>query len=148
MKRCFIILVAIFILGISVISCSDKNEGLSERDDIDIDFALLSATIREAEYYKIMEDADTYIGSLIRAVGTYFPLYFSQNGKTYHYVIIVPGDDCCQIGFEFKLPGDNINPDDYPAARTKIEVIGTLSRYDERGTSYIYIAAEEVNILN
>jgi len=116
--------------------------------DVDIDFTLFSRTIVEAEFQNIIDNSEQYMGKTIRVIGTYFPLFMAESGTTYHYIIIVAGDECCQLGFEFLRDGDYVVPDDYPAQGTLIEIIGVLDRYEEFGTSYIYLAVLEMSIVN
>jgi len=144
MRKCFIILCAILILCISSVSCS--NDKKSDSGAIDVDFASLSATIAEALYYNVVNNAADYMGQRIRATGTYYPMTYPQNDYIYHYIIVVQGDECCQLYFEFRLPEDDIDYDDFPPAMTYIEVTGILSRYVEKGASYIYLADSEIVI--
>ena len=113
-----------------------------------MDLTGLSQTLVEAQYEHILANSADFLGKTIRVIGTYFPLYMAQYDTTYHYVIIVFGDECCQLGFEFKRDGDYVVPDDYPAMNTLIEVTGVLDRYEERGISYLYIAVTELILLN
>jgi len=145
MKKLLIIFCFLFTLSIFAISCS--GDRLSDRDDLDVDFAGLSATIAEALFHNVNGNPDEYMGQTIRAVGTYKPFFYPQNRSLYHYVIVVQGDECCQLFFEFKIPGDNMDLDNFPKEGVRIEVIGVLSRYVDGGASFVYLADSELNIL-
>ena len=141
MKKCLILLCAMIFIGIIIAGCS--NGETNERGEVDIDLTALSATLVEAEYQNMLANFDNYAGKTIRAVGTYYTLFMESTGRHYHYVIVVTGDECCQLGFEFKRDGDHTVFDDYPAVNAVIEVIGVLDRYDENGTTYMYIDVTE-----
>jgi len=145
MKKSLLVLSLILILSISAISCSDN--GIIERDDLDVDFHGLSATDTEALYHSINNNPADHMGQTIRAVGTYYPLLIPQSRSLYHYVVVVPGDECCQLLFEFKISGDNMDLSNIPKEGTRIEVTGVFSRYVEDGVSYIYLADSELNTI-
>jgi len=145
MKKYLILLCALLLLGTSAIGCS--SEGHSDIHDVDVDLTLLSATVLQAEFENIISNSENYLGQTIRVIGTYNPLFYEQTGNYYHYVIVVSGDSCCQMGFEFKRADNYKVPDDYPERNARIEVIGTLDRYTEQGTSYLYLDVIEMNIL-
>ena len=102
----------------------------------------------EALYHNVINNAADYMGQTIRVSGTYHPMTFSQNINTYHFIIVVPGDECCQLYFEFRLPEEDTDPDSFPPILTLIEVTGVLSRYTERGVTYLYLADSEMIIKN
>jgi len=146
MKKYLLVLFVLLFLGVSAVGCSNDTD--SEGNEVDIDLTGLSQTMVEAQYENILANSADYLGKTIRVIGTYFPLYLAQYDTTYHYVIIVFGDECCQLGFEFIRDGDYVVPDDYPAMNALIEVIGVLDRYEERGISYLYLAVKEFILLN
>jgi len=154
MKKCLIVLCFLLLFGISVISCSNETESdevagdetAIERDDVDVDLTGLSQTIVQAEFQNILSNTDNYIGKTIRASGTYYTLFSDKTGNHYHYIIIVQGDECCQLGFEFKRDGDYAVPDDYPKKNAVIEVTGILKRYEELGNSYLYLAVKDITV--
>jgi len=145
MKKSLILLSVLIIISLLVISCSD--DGIIKRDDLDVDFDGLSLTVAEDLYHDINNNSEDHMGQTIRAVGTYYPLFIPQSRSLYHYVVVVPGDDCCQLLFEFRISGDNMDLDNFPKEGTRIEVIGVFSRYVEGGVSYVYLADSELNIL-
>jgi len=146
MKRYLILLCALLFLSVSAANCS--NDTGSEASEVDLDLTGLSQTLVEAQFENILSNSEEFLGKTIRVIGTYFPLYMAEYDTTYHYVIIVYGDECCQLGFEFKRDGDYAVPDDYPALNEPIEVIGVLGRYEEWGTSYLYLAVKELILIN
>jgi hypothetical protein len=113
-------------------------------NDIDIDLSNLSMTMIQSEYVRILSNPADYSGKTIRAYGTYFSLRFGNPPNRFHYIIIVPGDECCQMGFEFKRDGEYVYPDDYPAQNTMIQITGTLYRDEAIG---IYIAVDDFLVI-
>jgi len=146
MKKYLIVLFILLLLGVSAAGCSSDNE--NEENEVDVDLTGLSQTIVEAQFQHIMANSADFLGQTIRVIGTYYQLTFGEPATTYHYVIIVFGDECCQLGFEFKRDGDYKVPDDYPAMNELIEVIGVLGRYEEWGSSFLYLEVKELILLN
>jgi len=142
MRKCLILLCLLFIVCLSVIGCA----GESERNDVDFDVDLtsLSSTMVQAEYERIVSNSEDYIGKTIRASGTYRIMANNDTGDFAHYIIIVQGDDCCQMGFEFKRDGDFSFPGDYPKPNAVIEITGVLDTHKAFGASYLYIEAHDL----
>ena len=138
-----ILLFALTFFSIFAISCSND----AGDSDVDVDLSKLSTTMAQAEYENIVSNSGKYIGKTIRAAGTYYDTY-NSTGENFHYIIIIQGDECCQLGFEFKREGEYSAPDDYPAISSPIEVTGILSRGDDRGFPYLYLASAEITELN
>jgi len=164
MRRYLMVLCVFLFLVVSAAGCSnnagnERNdtetetseagiEAESEINEVDVDLTSMSQVLIEAQFENIISNSEDFIGKTIRVIGTYFPLYMAEYDTTYHYVIIVYGDDCCQLGFEFRLDGDHVGPDDYPDLNEMIEVTGVLGRYEEYGTSYLYLAVKELIFTN
>jgi len=143
MKKSVILLCALVFFCILAISCSNDTGD----SDVDVDLSVLSTTMAQAEYENIIINSGKYIGQTIRASGTYFMSIDDLTGDYYHYIIIIPGDDCCQMGFEFKRDGEYAVPDDYPERNAAIVVTGILSRGDDRGFPYFYLSSGEMTIV-
>ena len=140
-----LIIVCLILLCITGCSDADETSGI----DIDIDLSELSRIMVQAEFQNIHTNWEENVGKTIRVNGLYYSLFWEQTGLHYHYVMIAEGDDCCpRTGFEFKLVGDSVFPDDYPAQYTMIEVTGIFGRYEERGATYPYLAVDEIVILS
>jgi hypothetical protein len=116
--------------------------------DVDIDLSELSMTMIQAEYARILSNADDYSGKTIRVVGAYYTLFFENPGTRFHYIIIIPGDECCQEGFEFRRAGDYDFPGDYPSQNAMIQITGTLRRDEDIGLSYLYIAVDDFLVIS
>ena len=144
MKRMLTTAIAICLICLLITGCGDA-AATESRDDIDVDFTILSSTIATAKFNDIFTDSSEYLGQTIRVSGAYFYIYLAQTDKVYHFVTVVDGDACCRMGFEFRLPGITEFPDDYPDAETIIEVIGVLSIYEELDSPFLYLAVEELN---
>ena len=126
----------------------EEARGVEDARDIDIDLSELSRIMVQAEFQNILTNSADNIGKTIRVNGLYYSLFWEQADRHLHYVMIVDGDECCRMGFEFMLVGDSVFPDDYPAQYTLIEVTGIFSRYNELGATYLYLAVDEIVILS
>jgi len=142
MKNLFILLFLTIFICIPVIGCaSDVKE-----HDVDIDFSDLSMTMIQAEYQRILSNSEDYMGKTIKMNGTYYSFQIDEAGNIAHFVIIIPGDDCCQMGFEFKRGENYVYPADYPAQNAMIMVTGTLDKHEQFGAVYIYIDVDEFSV--
>jgi len=139
MKKCFLLICLCVFIGIFITGCS----GDTVRSDVDIDLTELSITMMQAEFNRIISDSDDYIGKTIRAGGTLRTMLIDNAGNYAHYIVVIPGDDCCWSGFEFKRDESYNFPRDYPRQDASIVISGTLSRYRESGVTYLYIAVDE-----
>jgi len=128
----------------------DSTEGQkpdeSDKANVDIDLTRLSATMLAAEVTNIYNNGNANIGKTIRVRGDYFNFYNAEMDIHFHYVLTLNEDDCCQEGFEFRLSGDHVYPDDYPQIGTSIEVTGVFSSYEELGMIFYYLATDEITI--
>jgi len=144
MKKYIVLLCLILFTALLVTGCAnDESE-----NDVDIDLSELSMTMIQAEYARILSNADDYVGKTIKAYGAYYTLLFSNSGTRFHYIIIVPGDECCQMGFEFRRGDDYDFPDDYPSQNAMILITGTLLKDEEIGASYLYIAVDDFLVIS
>jgi len=148
-------LIIVCLILLCITGCSDAEEASDAEEtsdiviNIDIDLSELSRIMVQAEFQNIHTNWEENMGKTIRVNGLYYYLFWEQTGLHYHYVMIAEGDDCCpRTGFEFKLVGDSVFPDDYPAQYTMIEVTGIISRYEELGVTYLYLAVDEMVILS
>jgi len=114
---------------------------------VDVDLTVLSSTMVYAEVYNMMVRPDDYIGKVVKMRGPYYASYYDETGKYYHYVIIEDATACCQQGLEFIWDGGHTYPDDYPENNTNIEVVGVFGSYEELGSTYYYLAAADISIL-
>jgi len=140
MKRFVTLLLVLCLFCALVAGCSGGGGG----SDVDIDLTSMSTTMAQAEFRRLVMDAERYAGRTIRASGAYFTFFFDGTNQRYHFVTIVDGDDCCREGLEFRLTGDPVFPDDFPAENTFVEVTGTLGRYQELGQWFIYVSTDEI----
>ena len=114
---------------------------------VDVDLTVFNATMLSAEVRNIYSNGNEYMGKTIRVSGPYSYASNEALGIQYHYVITKQGDACCQEGFEFILNGGHAFPDDYPKVGTSIEVDGVFGNYEEDGSSYYYLAIDDIFIL-
>jgi len=143
MKKSLIIFCMLLFSMILIIGCTE----VDTISDVDIDLTELSATLMEAEYQRIISNAEDNIGKTIKTYGTYRTLIIDEAGNYAHFIVIVAGDDCCWLGFEFIRDGDYVFPNDYPAQNSRILITGTLDSYFIYGSSYVYIAVDDFNIV-
>ena len=100
------------------------------------------------QVYNMMQAPDDYLGQTIKVNGTYFPLFYEQTGKYYHYVMIKDAQACCQNGIEFVWDEwTHVYPDEYPAENTEIQIVGTYDVYEEEGYNYYHIDIDEIIVL-
>ena len=122
--------------------CSD----VSDERETDIDLTNLSQTVMQAEYQRILSNAESYVGQSIKLQGTYLPMIHDINNVS-HYIIIIQGDDCCQMGFEFKRSDDHIFPDDYPVRNSLIRLTGVLETYKAQGSSFLIVSVDDFTVI-
>ena len=113
---------------------------------VDFDLTALSSTMVYAEVYNIMTEPDDYIGKTIKMKGPYYTTFYEETNLYYHYVIVEDATACCAQGLEFIWNGEHICPDDYPEEESKIEVAGVFGSYDELGSTYYYLAVDNIFI--
>jgi len=142
MKKCVITVCFIFIAVMAVAGCAGQSEN-TDKAPVDIDLTELSMTMIQAEYERIVSSPDENIGKTISVYGSLLTYIYDADYKLAHFVIIVQGDECCQMGFEFKIDGDYEFPDDYPQQNSMIKITGTLNIHEIFGTEYLYIAVDE-----
>jgi len=132
-------------LAVSAVGCN-QNSGAAT-DGIDVDLTKLSSTMLTAEIDNIFKNSADYIGKTIKLSGPYRTIFFSASNQTQHFILIKDGDACCEEFMEFKLNGDRKFPDDYPEDNTLVEVVGEFNSYDERGSTYYYLKADDLKII-
>jgi len=144
MKKLLFLIFLTTLISIYAIGCAND---INERD-VDIDLSELSMTMIQAEYQKIISNPEDYMGKTIKVYGSYYILPLDNAGNIAHYVIIVQGDECCQMGFEFKRDGNYVYPEDYPSQNSMIQITGTLDKHEQFGAVYIYIDVDELTIIS
>jgi translation initiation factor 1 (eIF-1/SUI1) len=119
-------------------------EGSSE---VDVDLTSLSSTMVYAEVYNMMINPEEYIGKTIKISGQYYASWFEETEQYYHGVIISDATACCSQGLEF-IWDDNTHtyPDEYPEDYTEVEIIGVFDSYEELGSTYYYIATDDITV--
>ncbi|MDR2598797.1 MAG: hypothetical protein LBC73_00800, partial [Oscillospiraceae bacterium] len=123
-------ILAITLMFISLFLNACGGEADTDTDIEIIDLTVLRANLRTAQIANIYQNPSQYVDKIIRVQGV-FTYAISQNGDLFTYVLTIDGDDCCQEGFEFRLSGDPIFPDDFPKDRATIIIEGTIKNYQE-----------------
>jgi len=100
-------------------------------NDVDVDFTILSTTLIQAEYHRIGADMGNYIGKTMRMPGRYDPIP-TDNGQVVHVLMLMDGDECCQMGVEFRLKDGEA----YPAMGAMIEITGVLT---DAGYGHVFL---------
>ncbi|MCL2200375.1 MAG: hypothetical protein FWB75_00285 [Oscillospiraceae bacterium] len=114
--------------------------------NVDIDLTELSTTMMQARFHHILSNAEDYLGQTIRVRGQYHNMPFGD--EYLHFVMIIPGDECCRMGFEFMRAGDYVYPDDFPAQYGALEIKGVLTRgFDGTFGNFLYLAVDDVFII-
>ena len=135
------------LLSAFLVGCAGNSEAV---DDVDVDFTTLNSVMAEGEFRYITANSEDYIGKTIRANGELISLFIGAYDRYYRYIAITEGDAVCcpPEGFEIRLTGANVVDDDYPESGTIIEVTGVLSRLDEFGTGFLFLAVDEIIIVS
>jgi uncharacterized membrane protein YcgQ (UPF0703/DUF1980 family) len=104
-----------------------------------------------AQINDVLLNRDDYMGKMIKLEGIF--LSGEAGGREYCYVIR-KGPGCCgddgQVGFEVSWdPPDKavIGENLYPKRNDWVEAQGVLSKYEEYGSSFLYLALAELNVL-
>jgi len=114
---------------------------------VDVDLTALSSTMAQAEFINILTNPSDYLGKTIRVRGPYFNINFQEFGEVFHFVMVIEGDECCRMGFEFILSGDYAYPDDFPSQYARIEITGVLSVIEHGEQNFLYLATDEITLL-
>ena len=105
--------------------------------DADIDLTKMTSDLVYASVYNILMTPNDYVGKTIKMQGIVAYSTDESTNKTYAAIVIKDATACCAQGLEFVLEGDSICPDGYPSEGAEATVIGTLSTYEENGTTYV-----------
>jgi len=151
MKKYLFILLSLLLLSYTGCINKDKsqnNDNVSlKKINVDVDLTILSSTMVYAEVFNIMSKPDNYLGKTIKLNGLFYSSYYDENNTMYYYVVITDATSCCPQGLEFIWNGERKYPEDYPEERSKIEVTGIFSSYDEFGETYYHLLVEDLRIL-
>lgn len=96
---------------------------------------------------EIYTNPSSYLGKRLKIEGMFLSEYIEAADTTYYYVYR-QGPGCCGsdgsiCGFEFTTKDGK-----YPNENDWIEVIGTLSAYEEFGDTYLTIKADLVKVMD
>jgi len=142
MKR-FLALLLAFMMVFSFSACGEEETPVPETE-IDVDLTQLSSTMVYSEVYNMMTTPDEYIGKTVKMAGQ-FALYHDETTDVNYYAcVIADATACCQQGLEFVLEGDYKYPDDYPALKSLITVVGEFRTYTENGVLYCHLVNAEM----
>jgi len=144
MKKSLVVFLIMLQISISLYGCSNSSDGV----DVDIDLSELSMTLIEAEYQRIVSSSEEYKGKTIKLYGSYQAMQIDNDGNVAHFIIVIPGDECCQMGFEFKRDESYSFPDDYPSQNSMILITGKLDKHERFGASYTYIDVNEFTVVS
>jgi len=119
----------------------------SEMINVDVDLTILSSTMVYAEVFNIMSKPDSYLGKTIKLNGLFYSSYYDENDIMYYFVVVTDATSCCPQGLEFVWDDERKYPEDYPEEKSKIEITGVFSSYDESGETYYHLLVEDLRIL-
>ena len=123
-------------------------ENPAENDAIDLDISQLNNMLVYSQVVSILDDPDKYLEKTIKIKGQYNSLYYEPIQKYCHYVVVGDASLCCQAGIEFIWTGDHTHPDDYPADKKIIEVVGLFSSYEEFDEIYYALTVDDITVLS
>ena len=144
MKKYLKILSFLLLIGMFAAGCTSSTKSTDTK--VDVDLSELSTTLIQAEFQRIISNPNDYIGKTIKATGAYRTIHYDGTDTASHFIIIVSGDECCEMGLEFILSDEYTYPDDFPVQNTNIEVIGVLEIQEKFGSVFMYIAAESFTV--
>ncbi|MCR5153303.1 MAG: hypothetical protein K6B75_00495 [Lachnospiraceae bacterium] len=101
-----------------------------------VDITVLSPTMVYAQVLNILMYPEEYVGRTVKMNGEFSVYEDTANNVVYFACIIKDATACCAQGIEFKLEGDHVYPDDFPAAGTNVTVTGVFEPYEENGNLY------------
>jgi len=143
MKNLFLLTCLLLFFCLLLTGCTEENN----ENDVDIDLTAISMTVLQAEYERIISNADDYVGKTIQVYGSY-RVYLYDTDNIAHFIIVIPGDECCQMGFEFKWDGNFAFHGDYPAQNAMILITGTLGKHEVFNNYYLYIAVDDFTVVS
>lgn len=138
-KKTLLCLSVLLSLLLLLTSCGQEAASDNDAAAVDVDLSQLSTTVAYSELYNIMVNSDEYLGKVIRLSGELGYYQDPDTGAEYVACIVSDSTACCALGLEFVLPGNPSYPDDYPDPGVTFTVTGTLSSYDEYGTTYYHL---------
>ena len=147
MKKFIFVLLSISLLLFTGCVNKEKSESgdisSEKNNNVDVDLTILSSTMVYAEVFNILAKPDSYIGKTVKLNGLFYSSYYEDS--MYYFVVITDATSCCPQGLEFVW--NRKYPEDYPDERSKIEVTGVFSSYDELGETYYHLLVEDLRVL-
>lgn len=140
-----IIIYMIMLLIVLFCSCSSENEPSTEKGVMNITEKLFVQQMNE-----LYLNPDDYIGMTVKYEGIFAfdTKYKDDVADGFVYYVYRYGPGCCgydaNVGLEIEYEGD-----DYPEYDDWVEVSGILKeKEDEYGDKYVYLYADELNVLD
>ena len=142
MMKCLTALVlAMCFLCVATTGCSGASD-----IDVDVDMTVMSSTMAQAEFIKILSNLEDYVGKTIKAAGPYYSFSLEQTGFLYRYIMIVEGDECCRIGLEIRSCDEDMSPDELARQYALVEVVGVLKTHMDFGYTIPYVEFYELSV--
>jgi len=123
-------------------------ENPAEDEDVDLDISKLNSMLVYSQVVSILDAPDQYLDKTIKLKGQYYALYYEPLQQYCHYVVVGDASMCCQAGIEFIWSGDHTHPDDYPADKKIIEIVGLFSSYEELDETYYALLVDDISVLS
>ena len=123
-------------------------ENPAEDEDVDLDISNLSSVLVYSQVVRILDEPEQYLGKTIRIKGQYYSMFYEPTQQYCHYVVVGDASLCCQVGIEFIWNGNHNHPDDYPAEKKIIEIVGLFSSYEELGETYYALIVDDISVLS
>ena len=132
----------ILLLALTLCGCTKPDETQSE--GVAMDMLEIKEKMFVAQVTDIYTNAADYLGQKLKYEGLFTIETLEATGAIYHMVIRY-GPGCCDIdgvvGFEVKYDKP------FPKQNDWVEVSGTLIEYEENGTMYLCVQADEIKVL-
>ncbi len=110
----------------------------------DYDFSSLSKTMVYGFVYDVLSNAENYAGKFLKLKGSYKP-YHTENGETYHFLIIYDENACCEMAMEL-LPTKGSSPA-FPEPGDEIEASGIVDICNDGGARFVALRINGVSLV-
>ena len=137
MKKVLCFVLPMLLICAFAAACSNAEQPVG---GVEVDLTRLSVTMMYAEVDNIVKNPEDYIGKTIKMSGPYYAVYNAAD-RYRHFVAVEEADACCMRGLEFEYPEDSLEE------KTRIEVTGIYSSYEDGGKAYYYLAVDDVVVL-
>ncbi len=121
----------------------------SAESNFDIDLTGMSSTMVYAQVNEMITTPTDFVNKSVKLSGTFSSEPSEFEGVNYYFVVIADATSCCSQGFEFiYYENDNaVSNESYPEVGAEVEISGVYTSYDENGSTYYYVKADNLRVL-